>query len=362
MAANGGFKPEGFFPPSFFQLGTGIAAQVTKNISKQIGSATDLQWGLQTQGCDGVPTLNTLEDVICCADTPDGPCPVGGNYVLLNRQRGVVTLVSSNLPRPMASVNGASPDFQTIPLAYPCDQVNRVSLLDSKGNKWRLDGTLRSTGETPFPARPHPDPLRWFQFDNDEFYRINYDAVWPNNNIFCGSQAQLRNFEGYPANDGFCGEYGAINLHQGALGGFSKGYPIWRGVCSETGCGFIQTDNLVFSVEVNGLAVSPSAYGVCVREAIAGGGAGQSRGNVLAWKQIPWPGSTGLNDMDIAVCAEGSAFVHITGDKRIYQYRYERPSNLTFGGLKLIRVVNLALDAGTAWDANTVLGAVLEAF
>lgn len=159
-------------PDRFRTLGTGLAEATVGAIVSDRKQNQAIRWGTMAPGCDGLPNLNTLNDVTCCADN----CPEDGTWVLINTQHGIPTL-AGGAARPFAGTSGPPVIFRA-PMGDPCITDVRISLLDTEGNKWRLveemvegvkmaAGSLRSTGNTPADHRVANDPNRYvsaFQF------------------------------------------------------------------------------------------------------------------------------------------------------------------------------------------------------
>lgn len=365
-------------PDRFRTLGTGLADATVGAIVADRKANQSVQWGLMAPGCDGLPNLNPLNDVTCCADN----CPDTGSWVLLNRQHGVPTLVAAGPPaRPFASTSGPPVIFRAA-ISDPCDLVSRVTLIDSNGNGWSIvDGSLKGTGYTPTTARPSPDPNRY----ESEFESLSTKLLYPP--VLGATQPQIahitiNHWEKYykplpVQNYGFWGEGGFYTLGVSTTG--ATGYQMTMGNCATTGCGKVKSDVYFFGLEAplptgdnSAVDIPCGKYGVMVRDATA---AGVDLMRPLTWTPILPGVVTGIDpgfpsgdtltpgvDLNICACEEGSIFVHQVGMASVnlvFQYRYDVKTNK----LAQIRKFSLAFGSGeTAWGSTTILSAVLDAF
>lgn len=294
----------GLLPDRFRTLGTGLASATVGAIVADRKQNQAVRWGTMAPGCDGLPNLNTLNDVTCCADN----CPEDGTWVLINTQHGIPTL-AGGAARPFAGTSGPPVIFRA-PMGDPCITDVRISLLDTHGNKWRIveemvdgvkmaAGSMRSTGNTPCPPRTTNDPNRYvsaFQFFSTQITdvppRPAEQKTWlqfpsltgantgPTGSptfspvleitasgiLLCPLPVETYNayYAGLPVqNLGFFGECG-FNVSRFSSDGSwdgpfaqyyfwhtgqSRGNQLVRGTCATTGCGRVQSDGYVFGIE-----------------------------------------------------------------------------------------------------------------
>jgi len=326
----------GSMPDRFRTLGTGLAEATTGAIVADRKANQAIKWGTMAPGCDGLPNLNTLNDVTCCADN----CPEDGTWVLINTQHGIPTL-AGGAARPFAGTSGPPVVFRA-PMSDPCITDARISLLDTHGNKWRIveemvngvkmaAGSLRSTGNTPCAVRTPSDPNRYvsaFQFfstqvgtidpfpqDNQTWLQFpsltgantgptgspTFSPVLPitaSGVRICPLSVPIYNayYAGLPVqNAGFIGEPGFHVTRFSSDGswdggqtyyawhtGQSRGNQVVRGTCPTTGCGRVQSDGYVFGIEAPlptgdncaAITVNPASDGTLLPNPVPSGNLG----------------------------------------------------------------------------------------